>query len=356
LQILAVTQSNDVSDLLLEEVRRGMPKDSRLDCVEDVGSARQILLNRKLDALLIDDALPSGGAAAFIRSTLRLGRRCPILFLIGTLTATDSEVVGLLRQKPEVRFIDRPFQADVAARRVLSALLPQFNKDQSLYGLRLCELIQAFCLSRRDSTLMVLLPDGRMGSVSIKAGRLVHAAFGDLEGMDALLAMVESRKGEIRVEPDCPTTRRTIEKPTQQVLTEVYRLLDGDPTPNPAGAPPLPAAAAALAQEPQILAELNSIILEDKEAGELPRAPSPKGSPGAGRQPKVKSRVFAKPPIQQIYATYRGIPPPQIFPPSPGTRVNGSPPPGGTPQKFLPKEVPPRSIEQMIDDALDGKE
>lgn len=383
LQILVVAENADVLESLVGELRPLVGEAGGIECARNVAVARRALQSVKPSALIVDQDLRAGGAAAFARLALRLGRRSPTVFMIGALNATDKDVVRLIREHPEIHFIERPFRPDVAARRIRTVLIPTKDSDQSFYGLRLCELIQAFSLSRRDATLLVLTPDGRMGSVAIQAGRLIHVSFGDLEGMDALLHMVDSKKGEIRVDPDCLTAKHTIAKPTQQVLIEVYRRLDearmGAPSRKEyvdSDATTPTGRVAREHEDRQIMAQLDAMFVEDDPGGDViavppavkeaikqgarPDAP-PRVPPGmqpivAPEDPSAESPgppPKVHPPwVGLIHSTYRGLSS-EVFSQKEGARFNGA---AGTRSKsttsFRPKDLPPKTVGQMLDEAL----
>lgn len=364
LLILVASARSDVLESLKGELESLLGDDVTLHCVQSVAAARKALQNRRPQAVLIDHDMKAGGLASFARVALRVGLRAPAVFVIG---APNPELVALLRDQPEMHFIERPFRPEVAARRIRSVLQPDRDSDQSFHGLRLCELIQAFSLSRRDATLNVLTPDGMMGSVSIRAGRLVHVAFGDAEGMDALMLLVERKKGEIRIAPDCLTAKRTIDKPTQQVLLEVYRRIDEAraedhghrAVPGLSAAPSAAPSGAPRGENEQVMAQLDAMFVDVEPAEPKPEPPQPPEAqpPQKPRKTRQTPRAPLTPLTRLIHTTYRGIPP-QTFPPSrnapsAGAQNNAGP---NAAAGIYPKNLPPKSVEEMIEEALDDKE
>ncbi len=178
------------------------------------------------DAAVMADFLPDGRGSDLLRRLASQHGQSIALFLLGAQNPDESRICELLHEHPDVHYIEKPFRPEDLAEQVRHLLYPPSVKEQTFYGLRLFDLIQAYSLAQKSATFRVLLPDGRLGMLGIRKGFLVHAAIDDLEGMEALLKIAQNRKGEIRVEKGCTTAKETIHLPTPRVLIEVYRKVD----------------------------------------------------------------------------------------------------------------------------------
>ncbi len=227
-RILIVERDSPPAERLSAALRGVLHGESQVQEARTLKAASFLVGRERFDAVLAQNDLADGKGATLLRSLLMLRGRAAHYFLLARARPSDPEVVALLKEFPQVNFVETPYDPDAVARLVIEALAPAVTSDQNFYGLRLCDLIQMYSLARRDATVLVLLSNGGMGSVSMRGGEIVHAVFGELEGFEALLEMVRSRKGEIRVTNTCATARRSLNKPTQQLLIDIYRRMDED--------------------------------------------------------------------------------------------------------------------------------
>jgi TonB family protein len=90
----------------------------------------------------------------------------------------------------------------------------------------LADLLQANALGRNTCRVMVTTPRGR-GVFYLEEGTVVDAAFGDLDGRDALFALLGAPNSTFHVESGLTTHRRTIHDDWQHLLIEAMRREDG---------------------------------------------------------------------------------------------------------------------------------
>jgi DNA-binding NarL/FixJ family response regulator len=402
--VLVVGQDHELLHSTLEAIRKQLPPESEIHVCATAREAKELYLRGRFGAVLVDQVLSDGTGTSLLRSLLMFRGRSSNLFLIGPRNTEDSESVQLLRDHPEVYFIERPYRADVIARQVRNAIAPRPVTEQSFYGLRLMELIQAFALGRKSASIVVLMADNRMGNIFIREGQIVHATLGREEGIPALEMMFQSKKGEIRILNDCTTARETITKPTQQVILDIYRRMDErkhgtdagkaasesarektqpppvmqpapsasesprTPADDPAGAIALPGllAGVQMKEEEQFLKELDAMFdaIADPVGGTAPSpslSPSPSAAPSAlsppSKQPEPRpshslsrqdpGRLSFKL-TEQPHVTRRG---PLNVPTPPGSASRK--PSVGSASTSPPSSLPPKSIFEMIEEALE---
>lgn len=388
--VLVVGQDHELLHSTFEAIRKQLPPDSEIQVCATAREAKELYLRRRFGAVLVDQNLPDGTGTSLLRSLLMFRARSSNLFLIGPRNTEDSESVQLLRDHPEVYFIERPYRADVIARQVRNAIAPRPVTEQSFYGLRLMELIQAFALGRKSASIVVLMADNRMGTVFIREGQIVHATLGREEGIPALEMMFQSKKGEIRILNDCTTARETITKPTQQVILDIYRRMDerkhgtdgakAPPTPSQEKTPPPPPtqgkevsptaqasappadvpnalpgilAGVQMKEEEQFLKELDAMFDVNATAAVTGDTPPPTAAPQSSPplpppSPQHSPRSISFKLTEQPHVTRRG---PLNVPTPPGSASRK--PSVGSASTSPPSSLPPKSIFEMIEEALE---
>ncbi len=224
--LLVVDDDSFLATTLAFALQRTFPPQTSVRTSASFAESLRLVDAESFDAVIADDHLPDGRGSEILKHLLSRGGRVPILFLISGRNPDELDVGSLLRQYPQITFIEKPFLFHEVARQIRASVLPQVTTEPHHYGLQLFDLIQAYGLARRSATLRVLLEDGRMGTVAIREGDLIHAVMGSLIGTEALLEIARNKKGHIRIEEACTTARQTIYLPTEYVLLDTFRMLD----------------------------------------------------------------------------------------------------------------------------------
>ncbi|HLC18837.1 MAG TPA: DUF4388 domain-containing protein [Thermodesulfobacteriota bacterium] len=94
-----------------------------------------------------------------------------------------------------------------------------------LADMGLVDIVQVF-VAERKTVAVHLNSEMGFGHVYIKDGRVVHAAYRDKDGVNALRELLGWKDGEFEVEPDIESPRVTIEEPTESLLFEGVMGLD----------------------------------------------------------------------------------------------------------------------------------
>jgi len=225
-RILIVEGDPFLATTLASAIRRVLAVESIVCVCSTLQEAMMRVDEEEFHAVVVDNDLSDGKGRGLVRYLARRDARPQGLFFLSGEDPDSIQVASLLREHPEIRFIEKPCRYVDVARQVRDVVVPNKRTDQTFYGLRLFDLIQAFSMVRASITLRILLPDGKLGTVSLRDGTLLHAAMEGVEGMEALARMARDGRGEVRVEAGCTTAKHTIELPTQQALIEVFRILD----------------------------------------------------------------------------------------------------------------------------------
>ena len=114
----------------------------------------------------------------------------------------------------------------------------------------LADLVQVAGVAGRACCVKVMAAEGN-GALYLEAGEVVSAAYEDLTGFEAVVALVAARAGHFEVENGAAPPRHTMSGKVQSLLIDANaRIVAGQvptprrkaPAPSPAAAPPTPAA------------------------------------------------------------------------------------------------------------------
>jgi DNA-binding response OmpR family regulator len=92
-------------------------------------------------------------------------------------------------------------------------------------ALSAADLIQMLCLAQRTAALRITA-HGEVGTVMVKEGKLLHAAWGALVGHEALCAILDAQDGVFRTTPLPDDVEPNIHTNWQYALMEAVRMLD----------------------------------------------------------------------------------------------------------------------------------
>jgi hypothetical protein len=94
-----------------------------------------------------------------------------------------------------------------------------------LKDMSLVDVIQIFNAERKTAAIH-LGSDMGYGRVFIERGNIVHAAYREFTGAEALYQLLAWKDGEFDVEPDAAAPEHTIKGSSEQLLLEGLRRLD----------------------------------------------------------------------------------------------------------------------------------
>lgn len=94
----------------------------------------------------------------------------------------------------------------------------------SVHGLSLVDLLQMFHYGRRSVRVDIGAP--QRGQIHVQDGEVIHAELGDLEGTEALRALLASGVGALSTSPLMEAPERTIDAPFSALLLDLLRQVD----------------------------------------------------------------------------------------------------------------------------------
>jgi CheY-like chemotaxis protein len=133
--------------------------------------------------------------------------------------------------------------APVGVASVVEAVQAVLAAEEAMTGrlgaIGVLDLVQMLCLTNRSGVLRITSGEGR-GGIWIEAGEIVHAAWADVTGMDALARLTMIESGSFRCFFGVPVPHRTITQGWRQALMsaacradEERRDAEDTPTPQP---------------------------------------------------------------------------------------------------------------------------
>jgi DNA-binding response OmpR family regulator len=184
--------------------------------------AREIVLDMGIDVLVSDADLPGMSGVDFVGWA---AVEFPdMLFVV--LTGQDVQrVQEKIKGLGCLRLVRKPYEPRDVLKIVHEALDCRHRLSGSFAALSAADLIQMLCLAQRTSSLQITA-HGVQGTVVVKDGKLVHAAWGGRVGQDALREIIGAEDGVFRTAPLPGEIATTITSDWQFALMEAVRSLD----------------------------------------------------------------------------------------------------------------------------------
>jgi DNA-binding response OmpR family regulator len=184
--------------------------------------ARSIMRDVGIDVLVTDMDLPSASGVDLVCwAALEFPET---LFVVQT-----SDDIEQLQQRISglgcLRLLRKPCEPKEVLKIVLEALDCIHRLSGCFSALSAADLIQMLCLAQRTAALRITA-HGMTGAVMVKEGRLLHAAWGALVGLDALCAILDAQDGVFRTTPLPEDVETNIHLNWQHALMEAVCTLD----------------------------------------------------------------------------------------------------------------------------------
>jgi len=155
-----------------------------------------------------------------------LGPAAPILFLTGK---SDDLSVRQGFELGAVDYLVKPASPEVVAAKLRQALEGSRGRSAGVSGsltqMALPDVIQILGSGRKSGRLE-LESSGLRGALHFVEGSIHHATFGDLQGAEAVYAMLLLESGDFRLDPSSDIPQRSIQMSTEGLLLEGMRRMD----------------------------------------------------------------------------------------------------------------------------------
>jgi DNA-binding response OmpR family regulator len=184
--------------------------------------ARDIMRDIGIDVLVTDVDLPgASGVDLVCWGAIEFPET---LFVVQT-----SDDISELQQRMAglgcLRLMPKPSEPKEVLKIVHEALDCIHRLSGCFSALSAADLIQMLCLAQRTAALRITA-HGEAGTVMVKEGKLLHAAWGALVGHEALCAILDAQDGVFRTTPLPDDVEPNIHTNWQYALMEAVRTLD----------------------------------------------------------------------------------------------------------------------------------
>lgn len=121
---------------------------------------------------------------------------------------------------------DRPVNVKSFTKTIRRLIFPKPPEHPNINGLELLDLLQAYHMKRVDRTVRIFAPDGRVGSIYLDAGEIVHIEAGAMQGFPAMVDLMMWTEGELKILDACLTAEKTNTLPTMNLIMDAARIMD----------------------------------------------------------------------------------------------------------------------------------
>lgn len=184
--------------------------------------ARAIMRDTSVDVVVTDVDLPRAGGVDFVCwAALEFPEA---VYVVQTKSEVD-ELQPRMGGCGCLRLLKKPCPASEVLKIIHEALDCIHRLSGCFSTLSAADLIQMLCLAQRTAALRITA-SGVTGTVMVKEGQLVHAAWGSLIGQDALCAILDAQDGVFRTTPLPEDVEPNIYVDWQHALMDAVRRLD----------------------------------------------------------------------------------------------------------------------------------
>ena len=184
--------------------------------------ARNIMRDVSIDVLVMDVDLPgASGVDLVCWAAIEFPETLFVVQTSDDVSQLPQQVSGL----GCLRLLAKPCEPKEVLKIVNEALDCMHRLSGCFSALSAADLIQMLCLAQRTAALRITA-HGEVGSVMVKEGKLLHAAWGTLVGQEALCAILDAQDGVFRTTPLPDDVAPNIHTNWQYALMEAVRMLD----------------------------------------------------------------------------------------------------------------------------------
>lgn len=183
----------------------------------------ELLRQKAIDVLICDIKMP--GKIDGFQLILRAKEVAPDARVVIMTAFGTNRIQNLAERIGVTHYIEKPFNISDLRNVVLELLDAKEGFQGVLSDLELTDIIQMLCLSKRTALLHLKHKEHR-GKIVFERGEVVHAEFNDIQGAQAVYAMLALKQGDIYMQSDFSNDRRTIQVGWQDLLLEGVRRAD----------------------------------------------------------------------------------------------------------------------------------
>lgn len=182
--------------------------------------ALEVLSTEPADILITDIKMEELSGLDLIESAKRINKDIKVI----VMTARGSEELErLATERGAMEYIEKPFDIDY-----LIQLLKKLEKGGFkgvVKELSITDMLNILHMERSDALIRISSTAGT-GRIYIEGGEIVHAVFGEKEGMEALKALFSLEGGTFSVDKGVKPPKKTIDMPFNSLMLEIFAQID----------------------------------------------------------------------------------------------------------------------------------
>ncbi len=182
--------------------------------------AIEVLSTEPADILITDIKMDELSGLDLIEEAKK--RNKDIRVIVMTARGSD-ELERLAIEKGAVEYIEKPFDIDY-----LLQLLRKLEKGGFrgvVKELSITDMLNILNVEKANAVINISSAAG-IGRIYMQDGEIVHARFGDIEGLDALKVIFSLEGGTFSVEKGVKPPKKTIDIPFSNLMLEIFAQID----------------------------------------------------------------------------------------------------------------------------------
>lgn len=195
---------------------------------ENVSEALMILQDREVDVVVTDVEMPVVSGIQFLSL---IHGKYPDLRKVALTGFADEANRKDCADAGASLFLEKPRSStDIYSLYAsISEMLDSGSSDSGFTGfmpkVQLLDVVQMMTYAGNSVMLEIFSPDG-IAEITVENGQVVHAALGDLTGVQAFYAVMKHGKGDFLVKKFIKPAENTIETRTMELIMQAAQLKD----------------------------------------------------------------------------------------------------------------------------------
>jgi CheY-like chemotaxis protein len=227
----------DDNPMVLGMLRQALASVASVSTAGSSADALLKILDEPFDLIVSDYQMPGMDGRALFEKVRSRNATAHIPFILVANKTDIGEKLKRLQDKVE-DFVEKPFYVKEAAARIKRIIdkiaLEKMAREAptadgilrgSLAQMNVIDLLQSLDLGRK-SCLLTLTFDGERCEIYFADGQIHHAAYGPLQGEDAVFKVLSWSGGNFEIDFNGHSEMQSISRSTQGLLMEGLRQLD----------------------------------------------------------------------------------------------------------------------------------
>lgn len=192
--------------------------------VNDGLEAINILKRDKIDVLVTDLKMPRIEGLVLLSYMSRNFPRIPCI----VMTSLKAPHLKAMTEKDVLRYIEKPFKMEDLAETILTALMPD-TADGSVEGISVANFLNLIQMEKKSCICEIWTKEKNSGETEgllfFENGTLFRAVYKEMEGKDAALKLIQSKRASVNFKPLPETVPgENVDADLKEIIQEAMRL------------------------------------------------------------------------------------------------------------------------------------